>query len=169
MGTENSEHSGFDTRKYRNTLGCFTTGVCLISTLDRKGRARAMTANSFTSVSLTPPIILWCIDQSSERFDLFNSAETFSVSMLRGDEGETSRHFARHVEAELSGDDLIVSDAGIPRYSKALAWIDCQTGWRQQAGDHVVIFGKVVDFGSESGDALGFFRGGYCNIPDVRG
>lgn len=166
MNTENSVASGFDTREYRNALGRFATGVCLISTRDAQGRARAMTANSFTSVSLSPPIILWCIDIRSERFALFNEAETFAVSVLRAGQDELSRHHAKLVEAELLGDDLIVGESGIPRFAGALAWVECRTSWRQKAGDHVIIFGQVMGYGAESGDALGFFRGGYHTVPD---
>ncbi len=166
MNTVKSAISGFDKREYRNALGSFATGVCLITAKDPQGRARAMTANSFTSVSLAPPIILWCIDCMSERFDLFTSAEKFSVSVLRSGEEAVSRHFAKNVDADLTGEDLAISASGTPYYSKALAWMDCETGWRQKAGDHVVIFGNVLEFGAHAGDALGFFKGGYATVSD---
>lgn len=169
MNITKSVTSEFDTKKYRDALGHFATGVCLITTRDSEGRARAMTANSFTSVSLTPPMILWCIDISSERFELFSSTETFSVSVLREDQVHMSKECARNVMAELSGDDLIVGDTGVPRYSDALAWFDCKTAWRQKAGDHVVIIANVTAFGAEEGAALGFFRGGYVPVEAKKG
>lgn len=169
MNITKSVTSEFDTKKYRNALGHFATGVCLITTRDSEGRARAMTANSFTSVSLTPPMILWCIDISSERFDLFSSAERFSVSVLREGHADMSKACARNVMAELKGESLTVGETGVPRFSEALAWFDCETAWRQKAGDHVVIFANVTGFDAEDGAALGFFRGGYAPVEMKKG
>ena len=106
MHSDKSDEKAFDSRAYRDALGCFATGVCLIVTEDDEGRARGITVNSFSSVSLAPPIILWSIDVRSDRFDLFMSAERFSVNMLRTGHSDHSQTFAKDVSAELSGDQL---------------------------------------------------------------
>ena len=164
MHSDKSDEKAFDSRAYRNALGCFATGVCLIVTEDDAGRARGITVNSFSSVSLAPPIILWSIDVSSDRFDLFMSAEKFSVNMLRTGHSDHSQTFAKDVSAELSGDQLARGIAGVPVFNDALSHIVCETAWRQKAGDHVVIFGNVLGFEANEGDALGFFRGKYVPV-----
>ena len=164
MSADKSDKKSFDSRAYRDALGCFATGVCLIATEDDQGHARAITANSFSSVSLKPPMILWCIDEASDRFELYMNAERFSVNMLRADQADLSTHFARDVEAALTGDQLARGSSGVPVFADALGHIVCRTGWRQKAGDHVVIFGEVESFHSSDGDALGFFKGRYADI-----
>ena len=161
MSIDKSNQSGFDARAYRDALGCFGTGVCLIAADDHEGKPRAITVNSFSSVSLHPPIILWSIDIQSDRYGLFTGSDLFSVNVLPADDGDVSTYFARNVEAELTGDQLGRGDLNVPVYNKALAQIICRTSWRQKAGDHVVIFGDVQSFKSREGDALGFFRGRY--------
>lgn len=164
MSTENSTQSGFEERAYRNALGCFGTGVCLVSTRDEKGRVRAITVNSFSSVSLYPPMILWCIDKASARFDLFSGAEHFSVNVLREDQADLSVRYAKDVTAELSGEDVGIGAEGIPFFTRALAHLECRTAFRQLAGDHLVIFGHVLHYQSGQGNGLGYFRGGYTPI-----
>jgi flavin reductase (DIM6/NTAB) family NADH-FMN oxidoreductase RutF len=164
MSAEKTDKTSFDSRAYRDALGCFATGVCLIATEDEDGHARAITANSFSSVSLRPPMILWCIDESSDRFDLYMKAERFSVNMLKADQADLSTHFAKDVEAALTGDQLARGSSAVPVFADALGHIVCRTAWRQKAGDHVVIFGAVESFHSSEGDALGFFKGSYANI-----
>lgn len=77
MNIEKSNQSGFDSRAYRDALGCFGTGVCLVAADDANGKPRAITVNSFSSVSLHPPIILWSIDSQSDRYNLFTESELF--------------------------------------------------------------------------------------------
>lgn len=161
MSIDKSQVSGFDARGYRDALGCFGTGVCLVAADDSEGNPRAITVNSFASVSLHPPIILWSIDSQSDRYNLFTESELFSVNVLPAGDADVSTHFARYVEAELTGDQLARDPLGVPVYTKAIAQIVCRTSWRQKAGDHVVIFGDVQSFTSRGGDALGFFRGNY--------
>ena len=168
MSTVKSDGSAFDVRGYRDALGCFGTGVCLITTRDEAGRARAITANSFSSVSLHPPIILWCIDVHSDRYDLFAGADHFGVSFLREHHGDVSTEFARNVDAELSGAELKVDQHGFPLYADALGYLECETGFRQKAGDHVVIFGNVIGFDAQAGNGLGFFKGDYTPLIEKK-
>lgn len=161
MSSENSSVSPFDSRAYRETLGCFGTGVCLILTEDAKGQVRGITANSFSSVSLHPPIILWSIDIHSDRRDLYVESTRFSVNFLRADQRNLSRRFAANAEAELEADLCARAELNVPVFNSALGHIVCETSWRQKAGDHIVIFGAVKGFHSEEGDGLGFFRGHY--------
>tara|TARA_B100001765_G_C19480764_1_gene328701 strand:- start:16 stop:525 length:510 start_codon:yes stop_codon:yes gene_type:complete len=164
MSTENSTQFGFDMRAYRDTLGCFATGVCVMLAEDEKGRVRGITANSFSSVSLHPPIILWSIDEHSDRFDLFVNAERFSVNILKAEHRDLSTRFAQNVSAELEPEQLGRGANNVPYFKSGLGHMICDTSWRQKAGDHVVIFGDVKAFGSTSGQGLGFFKGDYLTL-----
>lgn len=167
MSSENLTVSAFDSRKYRETLGCFGTGVCLILTEDDDGNLRGITANSFSSVSLHPPIILWSIDVHSDRCALFTEASRFSVNFLRADHDDLSRRFASNSDAILSGGESELGDLNVPVLKGALGHIVCETSWRQKAGDHIVIFGAVKGFQSGEGAGLGFFKGQYVPLPDT--
>ena len=128
------------------------------------GRVRGITANSFSSVSLHPPIILWSVDIHSDRYDLFAEAERFSVNILRADQRDLSKRFASDTMAELPGDDLGRCAHNVPVFTGGLGHIVCETSWRQKAGDHVVIFGAVKSFKASEGEGLGFFRGAYVPL-----
>lgn len=166
MSSENSSVSVFDSRAYRETLGCFGTGVCLILTEDSEGRVRGITANSFSSVSLHPPIILWSVDIHSDRCDLFVEASRFSVNFLRAEHDDVSRRFASKTDAVLLESERDAGALNIPVLKGALGHIVCETSWRQKAGDHIVIFGAVKGFQANEGDGLGFFKGRYVPMPD---
>lgn len=161
MSSENSSVSPFNSRDYREVLGCFGTGVCLILTEDAEGRVRGITANSFSSVSLHPPIILWSVDIHSDRRDLFVDAPRFSVNFLKAEQRDISRRFAAKTDAVLETELTDRAALNVPVFNQALGHIVCETGWRQKAGDHIVIFGNVKGYHSSEGDGLGFFRGHY--------
>lgn len=156
------KQTGFDTRAFRNALGCFGTGVCLITTRMPDGTPRGITANSFSSVSLEPPLVLWSIDESSDRFDIFVDATEFSIHVLSEDQRDLSDRFANAPTATFKDGELTDTSSHQIQVAGALAHFHCQTAWRQKAGDHVVIFGRVQSFASESqGTGLGYFRGQY--------
>ena len=128
------------------------------------GIVRGITANSFSSVSLHPPIILWSIDLQSDRRDFFVESETFSVNILREDQQDYARQFAKDMTATLPEDQQARDWRKTPVFTGGLASMVCETLWRQKAGDHIVIFGGVKSFRSETGSALGFFKGGYVPL-----
>ncbi|MAP93757.1 MAG: hypothetical protein CMK07_02285 [Ponticaulis sp.] len=164
MDIEKSSEKPFNVRGYRDALGCFGTGVCLILTEDDEGQVRGITANSFSSVSLHPPIILWSVDISSDRCQMFTNAKRFSVNMLRSDQRDLSSKFAVNTTAHLAEADVLRGEFGTPMLADALGSLECETSWRQKAGDHVVIFGAVTSFVARDGEALGFFKGQYVPL-----
>ncbi|MFT3724274.1 MAG: flavin reductase family protein [Hyphomonadaceae bacterium] len=95
---------GFDPKAYRSALGGFGTGVALVAARDEQGRAHGLIINSLTSVSLSPPIMLWCLANSSKAFDVFTRADTFSLNILRSDDHDVAHRFSR------SGDRIIPED-----------------------------------------------------------
>lgn len=151
--------SAFDPLAYRRALGGFATGVCVVTAHTADGPL-GVTVNSFTSVSLDPPLILWCLDVKSDRHDAFAGADRFAVHVLPVEDREMSDRFAWGV-CRLSDDEFEVGDPSPPRLRNALTRLDCVAHQRLPMGDHLVIVGRVEAFETEPGDALTYFRGRY--------
>ncbi|MGQ2991387.1 MAG: flavin reductase family protein [Brevundimonas sp.] len=158
-----------ETAAYRRALGAFATGVCVV-TADSPAGPLGITVNSFTSVSLEPRLVLWCLDERSERWPIFAEAERFAVHVLPADDEAPARRFARGV-AVLGPNEFIRIDDGPPCLPEALARFECETHQRIPMGDHVIIVGKVERFISGPGDALTYFRGrfGVATDPGKQG
>lgn len=153
-----------DRTRYRRALGAFSTGVCVVTAHTPEG-AFGITVNSFTSVSLDPPLVLWCLDAKSERHGLFAAAERFAVHVLPVEDRGMSDRFAWGV-CRLSEDEFDTADPAPPRLKNALARLDCVAEQRLPMGDHLTIVGRVLDFDSRAGDALTYFRGRYGTAAD---
>lgn len=149
----------FDTAAYRQALGGFATGVCVVTAHTDEG-PYGITINSFTSVSLSPPLILWCLDRASWRHDAFARAGRFAVHMLPVEDREMSDRFAWGV-CRLSSDEFDSSSSEPPRLKNALTRLDCVARDRIVMGDHLTIVGEVVGFETRPGDALTYYRGRY--------
>ena len=150
-----------DVKAYRRALGNFATGVAVVTTDDGAGGAIGITVNSFTSVSLEPPLVLWCLDDASDRRDPFVLAERFVVNILGADDTALSDRFARGEEYRLGPDELDPDTAHPPRLRHALSRLTCEVRERIQLGDHLVIIGEVTGFDTCEGDGLLYFRGRY--------
>ena len=124
-----------------------------------------ITVNSFTSVSLKPPLVLWCLDRGSERHDAFAAAGRFAVHMLPVEDREMSDRFAWGI-CRLSPDEFDSSSAEPPRLMNALTRLDCVTADRIIMGDHLTIVGAVNGFETRRGAGLTYFRGRYGVAED---
>ena len=124
-----------------------------------------ITVNSFTSVSLKPPLVLWCLDRGSERHDAFAAADRFAVHMLPVEDREMSDRFAWGI-CRLSPDEFDSSSAEPPRLMNALTRLDCVTADRIIMGDHLTIVGAVNGFETRRGAGLTYFRGRYGVAED---
>lgn len=149
----------FDSTAYRRALGGFATGVCVVTAHTSEGPL-GITVNSFTSVSLNPPLILWCLDRRSERHDAFAAADRFAVHMLPVEDREMSDRFAWGI-CRLSAGDFDSSSAEPPRLKNALTRLDCIASDRIVMGDHLTIVGAVHAFETRPGAALTYYRGRY--------
>ncbi len=149
----------FDVTAYRRALGGFATGVCVVTAHTPDGPF-GITINSFTSVSLRPPLVLWCLDRGSERHDGFAAAERFAVHMLPVEDREMSDRFAWGM-CRLSSDEFDSSSPEPPRLKNALTRLDCVTTERIVMGDHLTIVGAVKGFETRPGAGLTYFRGRY--------
>jgi flavin reductase (DIM6/NTAB) family NADH-FMN oxidoreductase RutF len=144
---------------YRRALGGFPTGVCVVACEDSQGPL-GLTVNSFTSVSLDPPLILWCLHNQSDRRHAFAAAKRFAVNILEAEGQAHSQRFASEAH-RLDPAELDSGPGSAPLLKGALTRLECVTHKRLQLGDHTVIVGRVVGFDTREGDALLFFRGRY--------
>jgi flavin reductase (DIM6/NTAB) family NADH-FMN oxidoreductase RutF len=148
------------TLAYRRALGAFATGVCVMTAQGADG-AVGITANSFSSVSLNPRLILWSIATSSERMPFFASADRFGVHVLRADDAERADRFAKG-NGRLGPEDAEFVSGQAPRLPDVVTWLDCSVHHRMDVGDHLLLIGRVERFGSSAdGEALTYFRGRY--------
>ena len=156
----------FDVTDFRRALGGFATGVCVVTAHTDEGPF-GITVNSFTSVSLRPPLILWCLDRASWRHDAFAKAERFAVHMLPVEDREMSDRFAWGV-CRLSSDEFDSSSSEPPRLKNALTRLDCLTHERIVMGDHLIVVGEVQTFETRPGDALTYYRGRYGTAAEPK-
>ena len=148
-------------RAYRDALGRFPTGVALITFMDA-GRARAMTVNSFSSVSLDPPLILWSVARDSLRYAAFRDAQTFAVNVLGADQQSLSNACAQNDDLGASGARFSPGGNGAPLVDGAVARFECSRAAVHPGGDHDIILGEVTAFDAPRDAAsLVFYRSGY--------
>lgn len=153
--------SGFDPARFRELCGRFVTGVTVATAIDHDGRPVGMTVNSFTSVSLAPPLVSMSIDQAAELFDLLTTTPRFALNVLRHDQEGVSRLFAQPQADRFADIGFQISARGNPVLDGALAVVECETHSRFRAGDHTIVVGEVVDGLTRPGRPLLYYRGGY--------
>jgi flavin reductase (DIM6/NTAB) family NADH-FMN oxidoreductase RutF len=152
----------FDARAFRTALGSFPTGVAVVTTAASAEHHLGITVNSFTSVSLDPPLVLWCMDKKSDRYHAFTKARSYTVSILGTEHREVSARLATQGNHSLDGIALLPTALGPPALADALAIFQCEAEAVHEAGDHAILIGRVVDFSRhEDGEPLVFFRGKY--------
>ncbi len=154
----------FDLWKLRNAFGTFMTGVTVVTTREPTGIPRGFTANSFTSVSLDPPLLLICIDKASESIGVFTQSDGFAVNILAADQIHVSGLFASKRIDKYDRVNWYDSQGGFPLLEGVCAWFDCQRKQVINAGDHVILLGAIKDFGYNERNGLGYVRGGYMNL-----
>jgi flavin reductase (DIM6/NTAB) family NADH-FMN oxidoreductase RutF len=134
-----------DARSFRQSLGMFPTGVCLVTTMSPDGKREGMTINSFASVSLAPPLILWSIRDDARSADAFISNPNFILSILAAGQRELAMHFARPAPDKFSAweEQFEPGIGGCPKLRSSAATFECTTYSRYQEGDHTILLGRV--------------------------
>ncbi len=168
-----STSAGFDAAEFRKALGAFATGVTIITARTEDGRPLGMTVNSFNSVSLNPPLVLWSLANTSFSLPAFRVAAHWAVHILAADQEELSARFARRGEDKFSG---LTTDEGvgkIPLLRGCNARFQCRTTFQYEGGDHVIFVGEVLAFDRAERAPLVFHGGGYAHAtrrdaPGVR-
>jgi 3-hydroxy-9,10-secoandrosta-1,3,5(10)-triene-9,17-dione monooxygenase reductase component len=153
--------SAIDQAKFRQVLGHFPTGVCVVTTSTGAGPA-GFAVGSFASVSLDPPLILFCASRQSSTLARIAAAGSFCVNVLAEDQEDVCRTFAGKSDDKFAGVGWRPSANHMPHLDGALAHIDCDVERTVDGGDHTVVFGAVTDLAVDhEGGPLLFFRGGY--------
>ena len=169
---DSKDHAGaeatFDARDFRNALGTFATGVTIVTTL-AAGRPIGLTCNSFSSVSLKPPLILWSLSLYSPNLQAFLQAKHFAVNVLARDQIELSRTFSRPTEDRFAGVDYTSGEDGVPLIANAAAYLECRNESRHYSGDHAIIIGHVLRYVYRDVAPLVFWRGHYTGLQELPG
>lgn len=156
----------FDPKNFRRALGKFATGVTVVTTVDGNMQRIGVTASSFNSVSINPPLILWSVDKSAYSAETFRTAEHFVINVLANDQVDISNRFARRGEDKFVGIECSEGIGKSPRIAGAVACFECRTWNVYEGGDHHIIVGEVVDFNyDENRNSLVFHNGRYA-IPE---
>ena len=154
-----------DARDFRSALGSFPTGVCLITTVTPDSQRVGLTANSFSSVSLDPPMVLWSLGRSASSAPVFRDAEYFAINVLAAGDEELSSHFARPGADKFAQYAGRFTDglAGVPVLQGAVATFECHSRHRYYGGDHIIVIGRVERYAYDAGRSpLVFHRGRYA-------
>ncbi|WP_028604369.1 flavin reductase [Ottowia thiooxydans] len=157
-----------DQKRFRQLLGCFPTGVAIISTSDHDGRPLGLTCNSFSSVSLEPPLVLFSLRNASSLLARFMEADAFAINILSQSQDQLSGRFASSKIADkFEGVSWRAGPLGTPLIDGCLASFECQVHARHEAGDHTIFIGEVKHMGADSADhALVFYKGAYMMLAE---
>ncbi len=152
-----------DGREFRNALGRFATGVCLITAVNEHGEPLALTANSFSSVSLDPPLVLWSLQNNSDVFDVYAGARHYAINVLAGNQQELSSRYARKGDHVLEPEHFTPGEnGGAPLINDALVSFECSLDATHAGGDHLIIVGRVDAMRVRpEGEPLLFYSGAY--------
>jgi 3-hydroxy-9,10-secoandrosta-1,3,5(10)-triene-9,17-dione monooxygenase reductase component len=159
--------------QFRNALGAFATGVTIVTTRDEGGRDVGLTANSFNSVSLDPPLVLWSLAKTSLSLAAFTKCAHFAVHILAADQVALSDQFAKRGREKFEGLQLERGDSEIPLLTGCTARFRCRTAYQYEGGDHIIFVGEVISFDHSARPPLVFHGGSYAvatrrntNAPD---
>jgi flavin reductase (DIM6/NTAB) family NADH-FMN oxidoreductase RutF len=155
--------AAIDSRAFRTILGHYPTGVCVITAMEQNGRPIGMAVGSFTSVSLSPPLVAFFPDKRSSSWPRIEKTGSFCVNILADDQEGLCRRFSSPVDDRFEDVSHRLSDAGLPILDDVIAWIDCTLHAVHEAGDHYIVLGEVhaLDVERRKRPPLLFFQGGY--------
>ena len=151
-----------DKREMRNCFGKFATGITIITALAPDGTKLGLTVNSFSSLSLEPPMILWSLDKRSNNLEALKSASHFAVNVLASDQIELSNRFASPSDEKYQGVELVESKCDLPLFSGAVAHLECKNVDQHDGGDHVIFVGEVEYFTTFDKKPLLYANGQYA-------
>ncbi|AJP72536.1 flavin reductase family protein [Sphingomonas hengshuiensis] len=148
----------------RKALGRFATGVTVITTVDAEGRKYGVTANSYNSVSLDPPLILWSLARTAGSMRAFAACETFAVHILGAHQEDLAKRFAVRGDDKFAGIVTREGLGGAPLFDDCLAHLECRVENRFEGGDHVIFLGRVISFEACDHDPLLFHLGRFARV-----
>jgi 3-hydroxy-9,10-secoandrosta-1,3,5(10)-triene-9,17-dione monooxygenase reductase component len=152
-------------RTLRHALGEFATGVTIVTALRADGTPAGVTINSFASVSLEPPLVLWSLGLQASVLTVFEGCRHYAVNVLAADQTEYSQRFAQSQGDPFAGIDLESGASGTPMLPGCCAWFECRNQMRHAGGDHLIFVGHVENFRRQDKPPLIFHRGLYRSLP----
>lgn len=155
-----------DARAFRTALGMFATGVTVVATRAADGKAVGLTCNSFNSVSLAPPLVLWSLSLRSPNLPHFLRADHFSVNVLGAPQRDIAARFAQSIQDKFDGIAWHEGLQGLPLLDDVVAQFECRTEARHYSGDHVIFIGHVLRFMTTGGLPLVFHGGQYGTVTN---
>ncbi len=150
-----------DINGFRSALGRFATGITIVTAQPDDAPAIGLTVNSFNSVSLDPPLVLWSLNRQAHSLPIFSHVGHFGVSVLSAHQMDLSQRFASPIEDRFVGVDVFTSVTGAPLIQNSTAWFDCQCRHYYEGGDHLIFVGEVLAFGVSDLPALLYEGGKY--------
>jgi flavin reductase (DIM6/NTAB) family NADH-FMN oxidoreductase RutF len=157
--------AAIDPLLYRRTCAKFATGITVVTVADEHGRPHGVTVNSFSSVSLQPPLVLVSIDLKNSLLGHFISCTSFAINVLAEDQEPLSHRFASANENRFEGVSWSKAKSGSPLLDGAIAHLECSVARRFEVGDHTLLIGEVLRAGFHGGKPLVFFDSSYQRLP----
>ena len=149
---------------FRSVLGRFASAITVLTARDASGKDHGMTANAFTSVSLSPPLVLHCIDHAASIYPTLMAGDSIGISILSDDQELLSRRFADPDTERFDDIDVHRADNGSALLIGAVAHLECRIVARHEAGDHTIFVAAVEKASAETGRPLLYYRGGYAQL-----
>jgi flavin reductase (DIM6/NTAB) family NADH-FMN oxidoreductase RutF len=156
-----SDNSAIDPRDFRTALGTFATGVTIVTAMSADGKPYGVTCNSFASVSLNPPLVLWSLGMFSQGLTIFQNASHFTVNILGASQQALALQFAKSSEEKFAGTDWTPGLGNAPVLAGCVANFQCRAANRYYGGDHIIFLGAVEAYAYNRQEPLLFARGGF--------
>ncbi|MDP9128082.1 MAG: flavin reductase family protein [Pseudomonadota bacterium] len=155
-----------DSHSFRQLMGCFATGITVITTFNPAQEPVGITINSLTSVSLEPPLVLFCLEKRAHIFPIFEQAEYFAVNILAAQQEAVSRHFADSRQNETPAHQWDRPQREAPTLSDTLGWMICRKTAAYEGGDHIIFLGQVIDLNKNGTvtEPLVYLHGRYTKL-----
>jgi flavin reductase (DIM6/NTAB) family NADH-FMN oxidoreductase RutF len=156
--------NGVDKADFCRTCAKFPTGVTIVTVLDTEGRPHGMTASSFTSVSLNPPLVLVCVDHRAQVLEHLRRCEHLAINVLSEGQHELSAHFARRGQNRFDAVEWEAGHNRVPLIPGVLAWLECRMHRLVDAGDHAILIAEVLRVSHRDGRPLVYYGSGYHRL-----
>jgi 3-hydroxy-9,10-secoandrosta-1,3,5(10)-triene-9,17-dione monooxygenase reductase component len=158
----------FDSLQFRRALGCFVTGVTIVTARSADGTPIGMTCNSFTSLSLDPPLVQWSVAKGARSHSAMSSAKHFAVHILNASQHDLCTQFAARAVDRFANVELEVGLHNLPLLTRFHARLECATYLQHDGGDHTILIGRVLRLCEQEGDPLIFYRGALSSMASGR-
>lgn len=155
----------FNEHDFKHCLASFPTGVTVVAT-QYEGKPYGVTINAFCSVSLHPPLILFCLDKRASTLPIFEQAASFTISILKEGQEEVSRVFSQHPNEPWAYTPFLTGQTGCPIIAEHAAFLECERYATHAAGDHMIFIGKVLNLGIAEGKPLLYHKSNYFTVGE---